>query len=628
MHSDIAADKQDPGLSQSSLDPDVWAHFLSVQGVSGHTHYYFRDWLTLQASLLPASSKAVLIIGDFDTGQFQPAAIWPGPDSDVTILAELAEEAIEQRNGLVTDMEPMDGVAATLNQQYAIAYPLVMDGKVFGSVAVEVETDNQHLLQSVMTQLQWGAAWLELKLRRTNSERDQQQIQRMSAAVELLASVHAASGFKASATAFVTELAGLVKCDRVSLGLLSHKGHTSVEVLSHSAEIGKHMNLIRALGSVMDESLDQRKAIVYPAKENQSLLVTREHERLVKQQGESTVMTIPVVCNGKVRGAVCFERASGNFSESDVELCENVIALAGPALLDKYHNDRHILRKIADSFWAQCRKLFGHGYPGRKLAALSIIAAVAVLSLLTGQYQLSADIVLEGRTQRIISSPFEGYIRQANYRAGDIVRKGQVLAILDDRDLRLERLKKYSELSKYRRQKQEALASRTRAETIIHNAQIDRVTAELRLIDSRLARTIIKSPIDGLVVKGDLSQKLGIAVKQGEELFTITPLKGYRVILKVDERRIADVKQGQTGNLILSALPNHLFPFRVTRVTPVSVADSGLNYFRVEARLLESSTRLRPGMEGVGKIRIDERKLLSIWTRSFREWWAMWWWSW
>jgi hypothetical protein len=38
---------------------------------------------------------------------------------------------------------------------------------------------------------------------------------------------------------------------------------------------------------------------------------------------------------------------------------------------------------------------------------------------------------------------------------------------------------------------------------------------------------------------------------------------------------------------------------------------------------------LRPGMEGVGKIYVDERRLITVWTRSALEWlrlkvWSFW----
>jgi hypothetical protein len=54
----------------------------------------------------------------------------------------------------------------------------------------------------------------------------------------------------------------------------------------------------------------------------------------------------------------------------------------------------------------------------------------------------------------------------------------------------------------------------------------------------------------------------------------------------------------------------------------------GRNTSRVYARLAGAPGRLRPGMEGVGKIHIDERRLVWIWTHSLTEWVQLWLWSW
>ena len=58
----------------------------------------------------------------------------------------------------------------------------------------------------------------------------------------------------------------------------------------------------------------------------------------------------------------------------------------------------------------------------------------------------------------------------------------------------------------------------------------------------------------------------------------------------------------------------------VNKITPVSLAKEGRNYFRVEAKMENSSDRLRPGMEGVGKIKIDRRKLIWVWTHEAIDW--------
>ena len=152
--------------------------------------------------------------------------------------------------------------------------------------------------------------------------------------------------------------------------------------------------------------------------------------------------------------------------------------------------------------------------------------------------------------------------------------------------------------------------------------------AQLELVGSKLERTLLKAPYHGLVTSGDLTQRLGGAVQQGEVLFEVAPLDEYRLILKVDERRIADVEIGQTGELVLTSLPAANFPFRVSKITPITTTEEGMNYFRIEARLAENTESLRPGMEGVGKSLIDRRNLFSVWTRDLREWFTLWVWSW
>ncbi|MBT8150461.1 MAG: hypothetical protein KJO62_03595, partial [Gammaproteobacteria bacterium] len=63
------------------------------------------------------------------------------------------------------------------------------------------------------------------------------------------------------------------------------------------------------------------------------------------------------------------------------------------------------------------------------------------------------------------------------------------------------------------------------------------------------------------------------------------------------------------------------------QLIPVAVAEDGRNYFRLEAALAEEADFLRPGMRGVAKIDMGERKLLWIWTHSLIDRLRMWAWS-
>jgi len=139
---------------------------------------------------------------------------------------------------------------------------------------------------------------------------------------------------------------------------------------------------------------------------------------------------------------------------------------------------------------------------------------------------------------------------------------------------------------------------------------------------------VIGAPFAGVVVSGDLSQQLGGPVRRGQVLFEVAPLKAYRLVLQVDEGEIIDLKPGQKGSLVLGAIADAQFPFTVERITPVTTAREGRNFFRVEGLLDYASERLRPGMEGVGKIQVDERKLIWIWTHRMMDWLRLTLWTW
>ena len=100
------------------------------------------------------------------------------------------------------------------------------------------------------------------------------------------------------------------------------------------------------------------------------------------------------------------------------------------------------------------------------------------------------------------------------------------------------------------------------------------------------------------------------------------------MILQVDERDIAHVAYGQRGELALTGATGANLPFTVKTVTSVSTAQEGRNFFRAEAQLEDSSARIRPGMEGIGKVSIGERRLVWIWTRNFVNWVRISLWTW
>jgi multidrug resistance efflux pump len=311
-----------------------------------------------------------------------------------------------------------------------------------------------------------------------------------------------------------------------------------------------------------------------------------------------------------------------------IQLCEDVGLLLGPVLDLRRRGEERFFARARRFIGTQLSHLVNPGHPSLKISLTAVAAVLLLLGFMPGNYRVTADATLEGTVQRAIVAGIEGYVSEASVRAGDLVKQGQVLGRLDDGDLLLERRHWLGKLAQFQKEHHGAFARHSRSEVAILSAQIEQAAAQVDLLNAQLERTELSAPFDGVVVQGDLSQSLGSPVERGQVLFEIAPLEGYRIILEVDERDVADTAPGQKGQVALSALPRKSFPLTIRRITPVSIAEEGRNFFRVEADLDEPISALRPGMRGVAKISIERRSLLWIWTHRTTDWLRLWIWSW
>jgi RND family efflux transporter MFP subunit len=570
-----------------------------------------RSWLSLQCKMIAGAD------GSSAT-----------PD-----LLKAARLALREQRAVMRGQEPCDAADAP---REVIAFPFQIDGKLLGSVAVEVPGRPEGQQRALMQLLQWGCTWLEFLLRQQDSTPKSQ----LATVLDLVGNSLEHDHFQTAAMALVTELARRLACERVSVGF-RHGKHIRVHALSHSARFGEKTNLIRDLGMAMDEALDQETTILFPehpvrpygalptAPGPAAPYVSRAHEQLSQQHGSHALCTIPLTANGRILGALTLERpARAPLDPKTVALCEHVGSLVGPILDLRRREDRWLGEKVREALRAELSKLVGPEHVGLKVGATLVVVLFAFLAFARGDYRVAATATLEGTVQRAVVAPLEGYVATAYARAGDLVREGEVLARLDDRDLQLEERRLEGERAQLLKEYREALADHDRAQVSILRAQLDQAEARLDLLEEQLARTRMVAPFAGIVVKGDLSQSLGSPVERGQVLFEVAPLDAYRIILEIDERDISDVSVGQRGRLLLSAMPGEVLPLHVEKITPVSTADEGRNYFRVEAGLEEPSELLRPGMQGIAKIEIDRRRLLWIWTHRLVDWLRLSTWSW
>nr|WP_249815977.1 HlyD family efflux transporter periplasmic adaptor subunit [Bradyrhizobium sp. 138] len=572
---------------------------------------FCQAWLRLQCEQVTGATAALLLLDDGE-GHFSSAAGWPDGHQDLSFLAATAHQALSRRTSFI-DQPAMPAGTTQIGQ------PIESEGRLTGVVVVELKRTAADI-PAAIRQLRWGIGWLELLFVRQQSAQDATKLARTGFALGILSEAQQHPAFRASALAIANEIASKLDCTNVSVGF-SHGRNVRLIAMSHSAVFSQYSQIVSTIENAMEEAADQNASVAFPVTPGTERRIALAHEDLARRLGGAAVVSVLMTNGIKPVGVILLERdRSKAFDDPTIETLEAVAALVGPGLETKSETNRLIAGRAVTAIGSGVRALFGPGRPAIKLGTVAVLAVLGWMALATGEFRVTAKAVVEGAIQRSIVAPFDGYVASAPARAGDIVDTGQVLATLDDRELKLEAARWKSERDQQALKYSDAMSKHDRSVALVVSASLEQTAAQLSLVEDKLTRAAIAAPFRGVVVSGDLRQLIGSPIEKGKVLFEIAPLDAFRVILQVDERDIAFLTEGQQGTLVLTGLSSDAVPFNVKVITPVATASEGRNQFRVEAAVQGVAPLLRPGMEGIGKISIDRRSLLAIWTRSLIDW--------
>ena len=580
-------------------------------------------WLALQCSQIAGVTAGWLVVRDPEKGAALVSARWPEREIDFGDLSRLADRAYAERRVVVGPGRVGPEASPAQRVTLIVAVPLGAGAVRLGVAAVALTTSHGAspvAPEAVAAQLKWGAGWLEAlpwirRLRNTTSRAAQ-----TASIMDLLAVIGEQTRLRGMAIALVNDLTARLHCDRVSLGVLRRNGMMRLSTMSHSTTFKSEGRLTDAIENAMEEAVDQCASVVDPPLSATARTAQMAHSALsdvIRVPGASVMTVVLSDGEGKVIGALTFERHGAEpFDHAALQWAEAIAALIGPTLALQLRANRPLAGSIVDRVGDAAAALIGPGRPALKLAAAAAAVVMFVLMVAQGEHRVTAKSVLEAEVLRAAVAPFDGFIRSAGARAGDVVHADDMLAELDDRDLVLDRLKWRAERETLVQKQRDALAKHQRSDIVVLESQIRQAEAQLKLAEEKLSRVRIVAPFDGVVVTGDLSQTLGAPVEKGKTLFEIAPPDAYRLIVQVDERDVRYVVAGQHGTVAIAGTPGRSLPIVLTKITPVSVAEEGQNFFRIEAQLTELVPDLRPGMEGVAKIEVGRRSLIWIWTHA------------
>jgi HlyD family secretion protein len=129
-----------------------------------------------------------------------------------------------------------------------------------------------------------------------------------------------------------------------------------------------------------------------------------------------------------------------------------------------------------------------------------------------------------------------------------------------------------------------------------------------------LERTVIRSPVDGVVISRNVDVGQTVAASfQAPVLFSIArDLRQMEVNVAVDEADVGRVQTGQKMRFTVDAFPGERFMAQVTQIRKAPQTSNNVVTYSVMATLDNPDLKLLPGMTASARILTEERKDVLI----------------
>jgi multidrug efflux pump subunit AcrA (membrane-fusion protein) len=250
-----------------------------------------------------------------------------------------------------------------------------------------------------------------------------------------------------------------------------------------------------------------------------------------------------------------------------------------------------------------------------------VLLAVAIWPV---QYRIACTALVDTTLQRLVSTPFESTLLKTHVKPGDTVSRGDVLLELDGRPLRLERESIEAEIQQVVKTHDVALATRRIADAQQAAFKEQHLRRQYDLLSDRLQRLEVISPIDGIVVSGDLEKFVGSPLERGQTLIEVAPMNRMIIEIEIPAHEIGYVKKGDQTRLKIDAIGGKSIRVPLSEIFPAAEIRNDRNIFVGRIELDNPDQKLRPGMRGKATMYGPLRPRVWSWVHGGIER-ALWW---
>jgi len=219
---------------------------------------------------------------------------------------------------------------------------------------------------------------------------------------------------------------------------------------------------------------------------------------------------------------------------------------------------------------------------------------------------LTASGYIVARSKAEISPKSVGRIAWINLEEGQKVKKGELVARLENQELVAQKREAKANLINARRELARQSSLFTKGITThqaLDNAktQVEVLESELRFVEEQIRNTEIYSPIDGVVTvkKAFLGetvtpQGFGGAGSAGATFAVIVDLNSLEMEADINEQNLGKLSLGMPAEVTLDSYPDHSYKARLRQIVPT--ADRQKGSVKVKVEILNQDERVLPEM--------------------------------
>jgi membrane fusion protein (multidrug efflux system) len=226
--------------------------------------------------------------------------------------------------------------------------------------------------------------------------------------------------------------------------------------------------------------------------------------------------------------------------------------------------------------------------------AVPVEVAEVTTGAITSYISATANLVAEDQVK--VLSEAEGRVERLLVEEGDMVSKGQVLAVLvqDEAKITLSKVELKASNAKAALDRAEG----TRDQGLISAEAYDKLQMEYDIARQEvaeaewlLAKTVIRAPFSACVTERFITQ--GQHLRPGDELFTVADYDPLVARIYLPESDVIELEEGREVRIALAANAELTFAGRIRQIAPV--VDTATGTVKVTVEAVKPPTGVRPG---------------------------------